>query len=102
MQEKSYLLYEEKKFWILNDRPDSRQYLSASDDEAHRASLLFHVAEGDYLSTLSTVLRFFEESIKDREISEEQRQMQLKTIEIIMSDLLYLSDNFDIVPKIKQ
>lgn len=98
MSEPTYI-YKETKEWIINDRPDSRKYLSESDDAAHRASLLFHVERGDYLSTLATVLRFFEESIHDKDISPEMREKLLKTIGIVMSDLLYLNDNFDIIPK---
>lgn len=94
-----YILYDEPKKWFLNDRPDSKNYLSTEEEKSHKDSLLFHVSQGDYLSTLATILRFFEESIKDKNISEEMREKQLKTIQIVMSDLLYLNDNFDLVPK---
>lgn len=84
---------------FINDKPDSAKYLSKEDDIAHKAELLFHVSKGDYLSTLATILRFFEESIKDKEVSPEMREKLLRDIEIIMSDLLYLNDNFDLIPK---
>lgn len=84
---------------FLNDKPDSRKYLSSEEDNLHKKSLLFHVEQGDYFSTLATVLRFFEETIQDKNISPEMREKQLKTIEIVMSDLLFLSDNFNILPK---
>ncbi|MEI7709097.1 MAG: hypothetical protein WCI76_00075 [bacterium] len=87
------------KFWLVNDRPDSAKYLTAEDNKAHMKSLLFHVSKGDYLSTLSTVLRFFEESIKNKEITPEMTDLELKTIKIAMSDLLYLNDNYDLVLK---
>ncbi len=97
--DKKYFIYNEPKNWFLNDRPNSANYLSKEDDRVHRESLLFHVSQGDYLSTLATILRFFEESIKDKEVSPEMREKQLKTIEIVMSDLLYLNDNFDLIRK---
>jgi hypothetical protein len=88
--------------WMIHDRPDSKNYLSEQENKAHMESLLFHVSKGDYLSTLATVLRFFEETIHDKGTSAEMREKQLKNIQIVMSDLLYLNDNFDIVPKSKK
>ncbi len=90
------------KSWLLHDRPDSKKYLSSAEDKAHRGSLLFHIKKGDYFSTLATVLRFFEEAIDKTDISAEMRAKDLKIIRILMSDLLYLSDNFDLVRKDRQ
>jgi len=87
------------KMWLINDRPDSNKYLSSEKYKAHIDSLLFHVSKGDYFSTLATVLRFFEETIYNKEISPKMREMQLKTIQIVMSDLLYLNDHYDLIPK---
>ena len=87
------------KTWFVKDRPDSRKYLSSDEDKSHRESLLFHIAQGDYFSTLATVFRFLEETIHDEKTTSEMRQKQLRTIEIIMSDLLYLNDNYDLISK---
>ncbi len=88
--------------WFFKDRPESMKYLSAAEDEKHRKSLLFHISRGDYFSTLVSVLRFFEETIQNsKDMPSEMRRIQLKNIEIMMSDLLYLEKNYDLVLKKK-
>lgn len=86
-----YSTYEVRfpKYWLIHDEP-------ANSD---RASLLFHVNQDDYFSTLATILRFYEESIHEKNITPEMRELQLKTIKNVMNDLLYLNKKYTIVPK---
>ena len=59
----------------------------------------FHLAQNDYLSTLATVLRFFEETINDNKTTPEMRELQLKSIKGVINDLLYLNKHYVVVPK---
>lgn len=96
----SYPLYRINlpKHWLVRDRPISKPYAPATEKLPH-ASMLFHVTAGDYITTLATILRFFEESIYDKKITPEMRELQLKTIRDVMSDLLYLDKHYVIVAK---
>lgn len=78
------------KYWLIHDEPNS-----------DHASLLFHVGQNDYFSTLATILRFYEESIHEKNITPEMRELQLKTIKDVMNDLLYLNKKYTILPKDK-
>lgn len=84
-----YSTYEVRfpKYWLIRDEPSSH------------ASLLFHVGQNDYFSTLATILRFYEESIHEKNTTPEMRELQLKTIKNVMNDLLYLNKKYTIVPK---
>lgn len=87
----------------MRDEPAYKVYLpSQFENENIHAQALFHVSAGDYLSTLASILRFFEESIHDKKITPEMRELQLKTIKGVMSDLLYLNKNYTIISKDKQ
>lgn len=79
------------KYWLIYDEPAN----------SGRASLLFHIGQNDYFSTLATILRFYEESIHEKNATPEMRNLQLKTIKDVMNDLLYLNKKYTIVPKNK-
>ena len=86
------------KYWLVRDEPIGNVYYP-SQDKKDLASLLFHVAQNDYFSTLATILRFYEESINDKNITPEMREIQLKTIKDVMNDLLYLDKKYIIASK---
>ena len=87
------------KFWFVCDEPTNNIYYPSQDKKNNQTSLLFHIDKNDYFSTLATILRFYEESINDKNITPETRELQLKTIKNVMSDLLYLNKNYTITPK---
>lgn len=87
------------KIWFVRDEPNDNVYYPSQDKKNNHTSLLFHVDQNDYFSTLATILRFYEESINEKNISPEMRELQLKTIKDVMSDLLYLNKNYAIAPK---
>jgi len=86
------------KFWFVRDDSTDRLYSPAIEQAPH-TDMLFHVSAGDYITTLATILRFFEESIHDGKTTPEMRKLQLKTIKDVMNDLLYLNKHYKIVPK---
>ena len=89
------------KYWLVRDEPADRLYSSEVVNSPH-TSMKFHVSAGDYISTLATILKFFEESVKDgAKVTPEMRQLQLKTAKDVINDLLYLNKNYKIVPKDK-
>lgn len=90
------------KFWFVRDQPVNNTYSSSQNKNLNHAELLFHVSQNDYFSTLASVLRFYEESINDKNITPEMRDMQLKTIKNVISDLLYLNKNYTIALKNKK
>lgn len=90
------------KVWFVRDEPADKVYFPGKGGkEFNHASLLFHVGQNDYFSTLATILRFYEESINDKNIAPQMRDLQLKTIKDVMGDLLYLSKNYIITQKDK-
>lgn len=97
-----YPLYTVKnsKYWLVRD--DAKEKYSSQEGECNHPSLLFHVQQDDYLSTLATILRFFEESMDDTNISQDVRDLQLKIIRNIIGEILYLSKYYKIVPKNKE
>ncbi len=81
------------KYWLVRDEP-------VDLNDFNHKKLLFHVSQNDYFSTLATILRFYEESVNDKNITEEEmRLLQSKIIKNIIQDLLYLEKNYVIVPK---
>lgn|SRR3989344_5936550 len=90
------------KLWFIRDKPIDNVYFPSQDRKLDHASLLFHIKQNDYFSTLATILRFYEESINDKNISPQMRDLQLKTIKDVMSDLLYLNKNYVITPRDKE
>ncbi len=96
----SYSLYTINfpKHWLVRDEPIDRLYTPEIANAPHK-SMMFHVQAGDYISTLASILRFFEETIKDATTKPEMRTLQLKSIKDVMSDLLYLNKHYTIVPK---
>jgi len=95
----SYSLYKINlpKYWLVRDQPASKPYTPASKN-SHK-EMLFHVAAGDYITTLASILRFFEESSKNIETTKEMRELEFRTIRGVISDLLYLNKDYTIVPK---
>ncbi len=96
----SYSLYTVHfpKYWLIRDEPADRLYTPAIDKVPH-TSMKFHVSAGDYITTLASILRFFEETIKDGKTTPEMRKLQLRSIHDVMGDLLYLNKHYTIVPK---
>ncbi|MFA6586180.1 MAG: hypothetical protein WCS86_03415 [Candidatus Paceibacterota bacterium] len=89
------------KYWLIRDEPIKKAY-SSTEEDSHRTELLFHISQNDYLSTLATVLRFFEEAIYKDHLTPEMKEMELKTIRTVIDDLLYINKNFTIVPQKKE
>lgn len=90
------------KYWLLHDKPIIRAYTPAQrelEEKSQHQSMLFHVQAGDYISTLTTILRFFEESIADNKITPEMRRLQVVSIGNVIKDLLYLDKHYSIVRK---
>lgn len=85
------------KYWLVCE-PKNLIYAPAEEKLPHQ-SMLFHVLAGDYITTLATILRFFEESIKNSALTPEMRELQMKTVRDVISDLLYLNKHYTIVPK---
>jgi hypothetical protein len=81
------------KLWFVYDHP------GGSEEYGKHKGLLFHVNHGDYFSTLASILRFYEESIKEGKIDGGMQKIELKTISKVIEDLLYLDKNFSIIPK---
>ncbi|OGI64456.1 hypothetical protein A3H53_01440 [Candidatus Nomurabacteria bacterium RIFCSPLOWO2_02_FULL_40_10] len=52
-----------------------------------------------YITTLASILRFFEETIKDTKTTPEMRSLQLVSIRKVINDLLYLNKHHTIVLK---
>lgn len=77
------------RYWLVRDEPVNLDH----------NGLLFHVNQNDYFSTLATILRFYEESINNKNVEQNMRSLQSKTIKNVMNDLLYLDKNYIIVPK---
>ena len=80
------------KYWSVNDKP-KRGY--------DRESLLFHISKNDYFGTLATVLGLMEEIARNEKLSPEIYAWQLESLRRAGSDLLYLQENYQIVPKDK-
>jgi hypothetical protein len=89
------------RYWFFRDEEKENAYLRSSENNPTIERLLFHVNQDDYFSTLATILRFYEESLYDTNITPEMRNLQLKTIKDVMNNLLYLNKNYIIVPKNK-
>lgn len=85
------------KYWLLRDEPSNKSYAKASDESAR--TLLFHLEKGDYLSTVATILKFFEETIGEENKSEEMKSLQFKVLQNTVKDLLYVEKNYSIVAK---
>ena|SRR3989344_8477672 len=96
----SYSLYTINfpKYWLVRDEPEDRLYTPEIANVPHN-SMLFHVKAGDYISTLASIMRFFEETIKDSKTTPEMRSLQLVSIRKVINDLLYLNKHYTIVPK---
>ncbi len=77
---------------VYGDKP-----LHGNTDTA--ASVSFHVASGDYFSTLATILGFLKESADEQ--TEESRNFQKKLISELQDDLLFLQRHYDIISKYK-
>jgi len=88
------------RFWLVRDEPKGISYSRGQEAASHK-SLLFHISEGDYILTLATVLRFFEDSIKSEEADEQVRRIKLDLIRGVIDDLFYLDENYMLVPKNK-
>lgn len=85
------------RYLLIKDESDN-VYSPELEQASDHKSLLFHLEAGDYTTTLTSILRFFEETIKDEKVTPEMRELQLTSIRKVMSDLLYLNKNYKIVP----
>ena len=96
----SYSLYTINfpKYWLVRDEPSDWLYSPEIANAPHK-NMLFHVQAGDYITTLASILRFFEETIKDSKTTPEMRSLQLVSIRKVISDLLYLNKYYTIAPK---
>lgn len=98
----SYSLYTINfpRYWLVRDEPADRLYTPEIANTPHQ-NMLFHVQAGDYIPTLASILRFFEETIQNSKTTPEMRSLQLVSIRKIINDLLYLNKHYTIVPKDK-
>ncbi len=90
------------KYWLIQDKPVDSPVLDSSDikESAHKV-MLAHVYTGNYISVLTSIMQFFEESISDQNILPEMRDLQRQTVKEVISDLAYLDKYYTIVPKTK-
>ena len=88
------------KYWLVHDEPEADIYSRSRENSPHK-KMLFHVSAGDYISTLASILRFFQETIYEQKTTLEMRRLQKKIIVDLIDDLLYLDKGFTIVPKDK-
>jgi hypothetical protein len=86
------------KYWLVHDQNASKIYSSQDEQQKHK-SMLFHISAGDYMTTLATILRFFEETIHNTKTTPEMRMLQLKAMKNIREDLLYMDKHYKIVAK---
>lgn len=63
---------------------------------SRRKQIQFHIKSDDYFGTLATVLSLMSEAI-ERIIAEEKKNIRL--LNILKKDLLYLQNNYRIVKK---
>jgi hypothetical protein len=89
------------KYWLVKDESDN-VYSPELEQASDHKSLLFHLEAGDYTTTLTSILRFFEETMKDENVTPEMRALQLTSIRKVMSDLLYINKNYKIIPRNNQ
>lgn len=75
-------------YWMVCDK--------INQDDIDR--LDFHAENNDYFSTLATLLGFVEEAMVDKN-SDKSVDNELKLLQQIKKDLLYLNDNYQIVKK---
>ncbi|MDD5721494.1 MAG: hypothetical protein PHT16_03570 [Candidatus Pacebacteria bacterium] len=85
------------KYLITKDGSNNTYSLELEQASDHK-SLVFHLKAGDYTTTLTSILRFFEETIKNENVTPEMRALQLDSIRKVMSDLLYINKYYKIVP----
>ena len=86
------------KYWFVHDESDN-VYSPALEKFSDHKSLIAHISAGDYATTLASILRFFEETIKDKNVTPKMREVQLDSIRKVMSDLLYINKNYKIEPR---
>lgn len=100
----------EKQFFVLQAIKSTKHFQPQKNinndsfgdlcDEDSKKTLQFHVKNGDYVRTLITILRFFEEIImNDASITNEERENRIFMMQKVISDLFYLNDNYKIIPK---
>lgn len=89
------------KYLLIKDESDN-VYSPELEQASDHKSLVFHLEAGDYTTTLTSILRFFEETIKNENVTSEMRELQLISIRKVMSDLLYINRNYKIVPREKE
>ena len=89
------------KYFLINDG-SGNVYSPELEQASDHKSLVFHLEAGDYTTTLTSILRFFEEAIKNENVTPEMRELQLTSIRKVMSDLLYINKNYRIIPRDNQ
>ena len=85
--------------YLLTKDGSNNTYSLELEQASDHKSLVFHLEAGDYTTTLTSILRFFEETIKNENVTFEMRELQLTSIRKVMSDLLYINKNYLIVPR---
>ncbi|MFA6257558.1 MAG: hypothetical protein WC671_00925 [Candidatus Paceibacterota bacterium] len=86
------------KYLLIKDGSANVYSLELEQASDHK-SLIFHLEAGDYTTTLTSILRFFEETIKNENVTSEMRELQLTSIRKVMSDLLYINKHYNILPR---
>ena len=80
-------------------------FLTLHDKEEWRPPL-FHLESEDYFGTLATIVSLLKERIheQEKEASETSHRLELevKILERLKQDLVYLQKNYSIVPKNQQ
>ncbi|MFA6177629.1 MAG: hypothetical protein WC694_01910 [Candidatus Paceibacterota bacterium] len=85
--------------YLLTKDGSKNVYCLELEQASDHKSLVFHLEAGDYTTTLTSILRFFEETIKNENVTPEMRELQLTSIRKVMSDLLYINKNYIILPR---
>ena len=82
------------KYWLIRDEFRDKTYTNRKKI-VPREGLLFHLSQGDYILTLVSILRFFEESLINdlAKSNEENKKKELDIMRGVINDLLYISDN---------
>ncbi len=90
------------KYWLVRDEFRDKTYTNRKEI-VPRKDLFFHLSHGDYILTLVTILRFFEESlINDKSESDEKTKIfKLHAMRGVINDLLYISDHYTLKPNDK-
>ncbi len=72
----------------------------AKNDEERLKRLVFHLKTDDYFASIATIMGFLKETIQEcSQTGTPMRDVQIRTLDDLRKDLLYLHANYHIMPK---